>query len=753
MNLLTIIENVPTELANYPQWVSWSGTLGETGKIKKIPISPRTGRFAHTNASGTWGTFEEAVDFSREHNLPGVGFVFTENDDFVGIDFDDCFDPATGEIDGEALDVIERLDTYTEISPSGRGIHVIAKGKLPTGSRKSGKVEMYDDRRFFTITGKPFNGSPAEVRERRNEIREVYRKLFGRSESKKSTAPSKEAQIADAELLELAKNAENALKFNRLWGGDFSGYPSQSEADLALCRMLAFWTARNAEQMDRLFRRSGLFRSKWDVPHYGGRKTYGQATIDKALSFDGEVYGKGKRKTHPDLPKREFKLTDLGNAERLVYHFGEKIRYCHAWRKWLIWDRDRWAIDQSGQIHQLAKKVVRRIYREVQDFALDAGKRQDIAKHAAASEHENRLAAMIALARSEVPITPDMLNGYPWLLNCQNGTIDLRTGEHLPHRMEDFITRLAPVDFEPDARCPRWLEFLDRIMDGNQSLIDFLQRAVGYALTGETSEQVLFIFWGGGANGKSTFLQAMSHVLGDYAMSTPTETLLVKRRGSIPNDVARLKGARFVVACEADAENRLAESLIKQMTGGDTISARFLHQEWFEFEPTHKVFFGTNHKPVIKGNDYAIWRRIRLIPFTITIPEEQRDKSLPEKLKEEASGILAWAVQGCLEWQRRGLGAPEEVKAATDTYREEMDILGEFLKDRCRLNPDAKVSSKELSEAYTDWCEVNGQEPVPQRLFIAAMREKGFLRCRVGHAGIRGWLGLELMKTLPDDIH
>jgi putative DNA primase/helicase len=235
-------------------------------------------------------------------------------------------------------------------------------------------------------------------------------------------------------------------------------------------------------------------------------------------------------------------------------------------------------------------------------------------------------------------------------------------------------------------------------------------------------------------------------------MSTPTETLLVKRRGAIPNDVARLKGARFVVACEAEAENRLAESLIKQMTGGDTISARFLHQEWFEFEPTHKVFFGTNHKPVI-GTGYAIWRRIRLVPFTITIPEEERDKSLPEKLKDEAAGILAWAVQGCLEWQRRGLGAPEEVKAATDTYREEMDILGEFLKDRCRLNPDAKVSSKDLSEAYTDWCEVNGQEPVPQRSFIAAMKEKGFLRCRVGHAGIRGWLGVELMKTLPDDIH
>ena len=233
-------------------------------------------------------------------------------------------------------------------------------------------------------------------------------------------------------------------------------------------------------------------------------------------------------------------------------------------------------------------------------------------------------------------------------------------------------------------------------------------------------------------------------MLGDYSMSTPTETLLVKRRGAIPNDVARLKGARFVVACEADAENRLAESLIKQMTGGDTISARFLHQEWFDFDPTHKVFFGTNHKPVIRGTDYAIWRRIRLVPFEITIPEAERDKSLPERLKEEADGIFAWAIQGCLNWQKRGLGAPEEVREATASYRDEMDILADFLKDRCQETPASQVASKELYEAYTGWCQDNGQEPIGQRAFVLALREKGFKQCRIGSRGVRGWLGLEL---------
>jgi putative DNA primase/helicase len=227
-------------------------------------------------------------------------------------------------------------------------------------------------------------------------------------------------------------------------------------------------------------------------------------------------------------------------------------------------------------------------------------------------------------------------------------------------------------------------------------------------------------------------------------MSTPTETLLVKRRGAIPNDVARLKGARFVVACEADAEQRLAESLIKQMTGGDTISARFLHQEWFDFDPTHKVFFGTNHKPVIRGTDYAIWRRIRLVPFEITIPEAERDKALPERLKEEADGIFTWAVQGCLNWQKRGLGAPVEVREATASYREEMDILADFLKDRCQERSNSKTPSKGLHEAYISWCQENGQEPLGQRAFVSALREKGFKQCKIGNRGVRGWEGLEL---------
>ena len=243
----TITTNVPKELAITPQWVSWSGTLGPNGKISKIPINPWSGKNAEINTPDTWGTFDQAVKFSWDNNLPGIGFVFTKNDDFVGIDLDDCFDPDTGSTTSEAQEIINHLDTYTEISPSGRGVHIIAKGALPPGSRKAGKVEIYDARRFFTITGKTLNGSPARMMERSKEILDFYQSLFPPPEAK-ADLPSNQKEADDQVLIEMAKSAENSQKFKRLWDGDFSAYPSHSEADLALCQMLAYWTKQDGKE-------------------------------------------------------------------------------------------------------------------------------------------------------------------------------------------------------------------------------------------------------------------------------------------------------------------------------------------------------------------------------------------------------------------------------------------------------------------------------------------------------------------------
>jgi putative DNA primase/helicase len=441
-------------------------------------------------------------------------------------------------------------------------------------------------------------------------------------------------------------------------------------------------------------------------------------------------------------PPAGFNLTDLGNAERFAAQHGENARYCYPWRKWLVWTGARWERDDAGRVHQLAKETVRGIYREAAD-AEDNDRRKALAKHASASESETRIRAMVELSKSERPISPDELDADPWLLNAKNGTIDLRTGELREHRREDLITKLAPVDYDPDAPAPTLEAFLERVLPGKE-LRGFVQRAAGYSATGDTSEQCMFIHHGPGANGKSTFQEAVSAALGDYAMRTPTETLLVKRAGGVPNDVARLKGARFVTASETEEGRRLAESLVKDLTGQDTISARFMWAEWFDFKPTHALHLSTNHKPEIRGTDAAIWRRIRLIPWAVTIPVAEQDKKLPEKLRGELPGVLAWIVRGCSEWLGEGLKAPEEVRQATRAYRAEMDVLAAFLADCCLRDEAEEAFAGELWGAWKRWCEETGEQVGTQKRFGGQLAERGFLNHRDSRTGRKVWSGVRL---------
>ena len=349
-----------------------------------------------------------------------------------------------------------------------------------------------------------------------------------------------------------------------------------------------------------------------------------------------------------------------------------------------------------------------------------------------------------AKARSGIPVLPDELDRNTWLLNCENGTIDTRTGRRREQKRADLITKRSPAHFDPHATCPRWLSFLERIMDGNQNLVDFLQRAVGYSLTGATGEQVLFFLYGTGANGKSTFLDIIYEVLGDYASATPTSTLLSKAGSdTIPNDIARLKGVRFVSAVETEDGRRLAESVLKQITGDKRISARFMRGEWFDFKPECKLWLAANHKPVIRGTDDGIWRRIRLIPFTVSIPPEEQDHTLFEKLVTELPGILNWALQGCVRWQREGLGLPMEVKTAIATYREEMDTLADFFAECCTVEKHAMATARELYTRYTLWCEDNGERPERQKAFGMRLSERGFRRVK---NSIIIWHGVGLIR-------
>ncbi|MDP8951541.1 MAG: phage/plasmid primase, P4 family, partial [Actinomycetota bacterium] len=453
----------------------------------------------------------------------------------------------------------------------------------------------------------------------------------------------------------------------------------------------------------------------------------------------------------PQHPAR-FNMTELGNAERFVARHGEDVRYCYPWGRWLVWNGARWERDESGKVHKRAKETVRSIYAEAAAEG-DDEQRKALVKHARASEAKNKIEAMLELAKSEVPVSPDELDAAPLLLNAPNGTVDLRTGELLPHRRENLITKMAGAKYEPDAPAHAWAAFLERVQPGEE-LREFIQRGAGYSASGDTSEQCMFINHGAsGANGKSTFQEALASALGDYAMRTPTEMLLAKRGGGVPNDVARLKGARFVAASETEEGRRLAESLVKDLTGQDTISARFMRAEWFDFKPTHKLWLSTNHKPEIRGTDNAIWRRIRLVPWAVTIPPSEQDRKLSAKLRAELPGVLAWIVRGCLAWQREGLRAPDEVRRATAEYRAEMDTLAAFLADRCVVGEGVWSLADKLYQRYAMWCDANGERQEAQKGFVARLSERGFVRKRATKGADKGryiWLRVGIREDYDD---
>jgi putative DNA primase/helicase len=396
-----------------------------------------------------------------------------------------------------------------------------------------------------------------------------------------------------------------------------------------------------------------------------------------------------------------------------------------------------------------AKETVRALLDEAGAMP-EGDERRAFLKHAWRSEAEARLKAMIALAQSEpgIPVSPEALDADPYLLCCANGTLDLRTGSLRPHRREDLLTRLAPVPFDPEAKAPRWEAFLRRVQADDAATIGYLQRAAGYSLTGLTGEETLFFLHGSGRNGKSRFLGALRHVLGEYGTTTRPETVMAREHGGIPNDIAALAGTRLVVTTEVEDGTRLAESLIKQLTGGDAISARFLHAEYFEFTPVFKLWLAANHRPRIQGTDTAIWERIHVIPFTVTIPAEERDKHLAEKLKGEAAGILRWMVEGCLAWQREGLAPPETVRAATSSYRADMDVLAGFLEERCRKDEGASVPSAQLYAAYQQWCEDNGERAWTQRTLGIKLRERGLVSAHTPGGRTRIWCGLALREPV-----
>lgn len=478
-----------------------------------------------------------------------------------------------------------------------------------------------------------------------------------------------------------------------------------------------------------------------------------------------------------ELQESAPRCTDSANADAVVAEHGKGYLFVLQWEAWIAWDGRRWCRDGArARVMNAAMltartehyrtqgrlKALEEAYRVVllsgqrdEDMEARIANEKRLLKWHEQSQNASRLEAVTKLLETRLVVTLKDLDRNPWLLNVANGTLDLRTADLRSHDPTDLMTQITEVEWHDDAACPEWVAFVDGAMGGDRELACYLQRLVGYALTALTTEHILAFFYGGGRNGKSTFVQTLRTMLGEYACAAPRDLLFEDKAGQRhPAELARLYGKRLAICAEIGEHTTLDEAKVKDLTGGDSVSVRRMREDFWDLEPTHTLFLSGNHKPTVRGDDLGIWRRIRLVPWLVTVDEANVDRDLPMKLKAELPGILRWAVNGCLEWQRMGLAEPKIVLEATKDYRAESDVLGEFLTSHAVFHSDARVSRQFFRESYEKWCEEAGHRPLGAKKVGQRLRERGVEPAKVREAGrVRdGWKGVRLKSDLEMQV-
>lgn len=751
-------EKIPEELKALPCWICWQGVPDdESGKLRKIPVNARDGTAAKSNDPSTWTDFNTAVSASL--NFSGIGFVFDGKSGYFGVDLDGIGDSLEqfmkGVTDNIAGEFIHTLQSYTEISQSGHGIHIICRGSLPAGGRRKNSVEMYESGRYFIMTGNAI--TDYGITDCTDSIKALHEKYIGGGSAPVTKKPSAVTPSSGnipsgniGELLEKARRSKQGDVFSDLMAGNFENhYKSHSEADIALCNMLAFWLGRDAGAIDSAFRSSGLMRDKWDRNQSGS--TYGALTIQKAIADCTAVYGEKSSpaenysitispggephvETEEGEEVRLYTMDDTGNAERMFVNYGNRLRYSYVEKTWYYWDERRWCRDITGTIDRVADDSLGimqselEIYKRIDLRCPPKDGQQTMEKlfqrHIKTSRSSKAKTAMKKELQHRVPIVLGQFDRDKYALNTPTGIIDLKEGKLLPHDIEKYITKLTGTGLS-ESDCPQWKAFLNTIFGGDAEMIRYIQKAVGYSLSGSTNEQCVFFLYGTGRNGKSTFLDTIRAMMGDYAANAQPETIMVSQKssGGARSDIARLKGARFVTTVEPNEGMRLDEGLIKQLTGGDPVTARFQYSQEFEFVPEFKIWMATNHKPIIRGTDTGIWRRIHLVPFTAAIPESKVDRNLPYKLRKELPSILKWAVDGYALYKSEGLRMPAAVLNAVDDYRREMDVISAFLSACCTVGKGAEQSSV-LYAVYCKWASDNNEYKMSHTRFTTELLKK-----------------------------
>ena len=751
-------QNIPDELKAVDRWCVWRAEPDgkHPERLTKVPyVADGSGRAFSKTTPAHYRPFADAWQaYHDDVNTDGIGIVC--GDGIVGVDFDSCFLP-DGTLEPQVAAVIERLATYAELSPSKRGVRAFLKGSLPGTSKKSDLLEVMGSPNYVTITGQHIDGMPLTIADGTDHIphllelveqskeaakaaRQAAKGKKTQNSPAKKTASTTHAVASDDDVLARARRVGGHV-VDRLLNGRWEGeYESASQADLALANHLAYAAGPGGEaQVERLLLSSGLKREKWDErrdggtylteyvlkPAYAGRSDY----YDDAPAAAVVALPNGIPSTGPVRLNDASTLTDIGLARRLVLEAKGSLRYCRESKNWLAWSGKVWKQDDGLAAAHIAKRVSDKLWREMAELPSDDDRRRAL-PFVKTSASRRAVDAAVSLARSEpgICISVTELDQHPYLLNTLNGTLNLKTLELIPHTQDHLLTHMAEVTFDPLAKCPTWERFVHDVTGGDGELAAFLQRSCGLALSGDVTEQNLWLHYGEGRNGKSTLLGVLSDLLGSYAGPAPMDLLLTKhgRGKEVETQFAGLAGKRLVTAVEADSGVRFSEATVKLLTGGDTVLARRLYEQPWPLKPTWKLHIAANHKPVVRGQDEGIWRRILLTPWQVRFDGAKEDKDLKDKLRAEFSGILSWCLYGFTRWQVERLAAPASVTAATGEYRGENDVLGTWMEECCIKQANAVAEAGDLYRSFKAWAEDRGEHTGNATAFGLQLERLGF---------------------------
>jgi len=657
---------IPSELKERKQWVTWKlegeGIFGV--KPKKVPYTKGFKNRASTTDPASWCTFEEALQSCGGKPTPqrGIGYVFIG--DYIGIDLD----AGKGKITDRQKYIARHIESYTETSPSGRGLHIIVKGSLKGRSGlNSSEVEIYNKGRYFTFTGQA-HPTRRTITSCETKVHQLYDAL------RKSQGSNGGAVVSATSVQSVPIGSRSTFLAQRIGALRRAGLP-----DATLMVTL--------QELNETHCNPPLPEAEL------------QATLLKsAMKWRGET--------------DKFQYTDDGNARRMHYQYNPVLKFCKQWKSWLYWDGIKWATDVDFVERTLLGEVLRDMYSEASRAAMedDAEKQKKILKWLRSCDNQHRRMQALRAAEQYFTVKAEVFDNRPDILNVGNGSLELETGKMRPGDKEDLLTWNLETEFDPDAECPIWDRFLLKILP-DPDVRAFVQRAVGYSLTGSSEEQCLFFLYGDGANGKSTFVETLLALLGPYAQKVSHNVLFSRRSDGATPEVAGLKGKRVAIVQEVEMGKRLSAARTKDLTGSDTITARQLYKDPIEFVPTHKIWICGNHKPTIAETDHGTWRRIKLIPFEVQIPSPEQDRRLLEKLKTELPGILAWAFRGSQAWLGGGLQVPAVVSDATKLYQNEEDIFANFARECLEIIEDGKVHVKEMGEIWREWCPSHREVP------------------------------------------